>query len=216
MADITSIKNFYSREAGKATEAVLEGRLTGFLEEAGGNFILIGYPPEFLKAHKPLLIVSPQGVGTAHFAVPSLLADMGCLPFSQNSVEYILVLHGGFVPYEVGRVLAPNGKAVFIVPNRGSPWRVGRNPFALERAYSAFGVRRALAGSGLSLVGHRHVLLHPPFSHRYARGVFPVVEKYMRPLAPFWAGAHVVFTVKKQLQPVKKASRKRKISVQPV
>lgn len=105
----------------------------------------------------------------------ALVVDDARLPLRDNLRQQILVMHAlelsadplGLLS-EVTRVLAPGGRALFIVPNRAGFWaRNDATPFGAGRPFSSRQLKQGLRAAGLTPLSTRRALFVSP---RYYQG----------------------------------------------
>ncbi len=79
---------------------------------------------------------------------------------------------------EIWRVLAPGGKAIFLVPNRAGIWaRRDATPFGYGSPYSAGQLDKTLAGNKFTAERRGAALYMPPSHRRFWLGVAPAIER---------------------------------------
>ena len=152
---------FYARPLGGVVRRLLSHRIRARWRRVDGLTIMgLGFATPYLgmfrgeaTRHAALMpaaqgaLIWPPGRQTL-----SVLVDNDRLPLPDNSVDRILVVHGlEFADHistylrELWRVLAPEGRLLIIVPNRGGLWaRTDRSPFGHGRPYSRSQIERLL------------------------------------------------------------------------
>jgi SAM-dependent methyltransferase len=171
--DVVDLREFYASRLGQATRRIIVHRLRGRLHGLRGSQILgLGYATPYLDmfGDKPVsaMAMMPARQGVTHWPATggsrSVLVDEACLPLADASIDFALVVHGleltDQLPdmlRELWRVLAPQGRAMFIVPNRRGLWaRFDTTPFGHGRPFSRSQLTTCCAmRSFLHRAGHR-------------------------------------------------------------
>ncbi|WP_075261555.1 class I SAM-dependent methyltransferase [Candidatus Odyssella acanthamoebae] len=151
--DISDLLKFYASSLGME----VQNRLTNSITELWPSvkcdtFICHGFPFPFLndmvlKVERMAVFMSPH-IGVMNWPLKgkniTALAEEGDLPLGDDSVDRLLLLHSlefcqnprSFLR-EIWRVLAPEGRAIVMVPNRRSLWsRLDHTPFGHGNPYS--------------------------------------------------------------------------------
>ncbi|MEM1422273.1 MAG: hypothetical protein AAGF51_16870, partial [Pseudomonadota bacterium] len=90
---------------------------------------------------------------------------------------------------EVWRILAPEGRAMFIVPNRGGIWaRADGTPFGHGRPYTRGQLERLLSQAMLSTVGCIWALHLPPVERPLVLKSAVAIERFGARIWPSSAG----------------------------
>lgn len=191
--DVHHLRDFYYRsQLGRAAQKGLRDQLVTRwgpvrgLTIAGYGFAVPLLRPFLAQATRVIgLMPAPQGVmhwpadGDNH----SVLVDEARWPLANDSVDRLAMLHGletSDHPLalldEAHRVLAPQGRALIIVPNRSGLWSSrDATPFGFGRPYSRGQIERLLEECGFVPTGHSAALFFPPsgrrFWLRWARGL---------------------------------------------
>jgi hypothetical protein len=101
---------------------------------------------------------------------------------------------------ECWRVLAPQGRAVFIVPNRAGMWsRSDATPFGFGRPYSLGQLEQQLRDVGLIPSKTLSTLYQPPSSRKVWRRFARPMERAGRHIPVFAAGGVLMVEVTKQV-----------------
>lgn len=191
--DVTQLRDFYYRsQLGRAAQkgvrdAVVSrwGPCRG-LTVAGYGFAVPLLRPFLDHAQRVIgLMPGPQGAmpwppeGPNH----SVLCDEARWPLANDSVDRLVLMHGlenSDHPLalldEAHRVLAPQGRALLVVPNRSGFWaRRDATPFGAGRPWSRGQIASLLAEAGFVESGHGAALFFPPSSAAFwlkaARGM---------------------------------------------
>ena len=79
---------------------------------------------------------------------------------------------------EIWRVLAPGGKAIFLVPNRAGIWaRRDATPFGYGRPYSIGQLEKTLSGNKFTAERHTAALYMPPSHRKFWLKAAPAIER---------------------------------------
>jgi SAM-dependent methyltransferase len=123
------------------------------------------------------LMPGPQGVMPWPAGMPnvSVLCEDALWPLQTGQADKLVLLHGLETSEnptklldECQRVLAPGGRALFIVPNRGGLWaRNDRTPFGFGRPYSLSQLESQLKHHGFVPERHVAALFQPPSERRF-------------------------------------------------
>lgn len=215
--DVHDIREFYYRSPlGRAAQKVVRDELLRLWPDpkgqtvAGFGFAVPLLRPFLADARRVIgLMPGPQGVMPWPADAPnrSVLCEDTLWPLANGSVDKLVLLHGletSDHPLalldECWRVLAPNGRAVFIVPNRAGMWsRSDATPFGFGRPYSLGQLEKQLRETGLIPVKTLSTLYQPPSSRKIWRrfaGTFESVGKHIPVLA---AGGVLMVEATKQV-----------------
>jgi SAM-dependent methyltransferase len=105
--------------------------------------------------------------------VPSGFADRLIVAHGLESCERPAALFE-----EIWRVLAPGGKAIFVVPNRAGIWaRRDATPFGYGSPYSIGQLEKTLAENKFTAERRAAALYLPPSHRRFWLGVAPAIER---------------------------------------
>ena len=193
--DVLYLRDFYYRQAlGKAVQKALNQQV-GQLWPSAKRETVLGYGfavpllrPFLAEAHRVIAFMpAEQGVMPWPVRMPnvSVLCDEIRWPIETGSVNKLLVLHGldasehpGAVLEEAYRVLADNGRAIFIVPNRTSLWaRNEGTPFSYTRPYTASQLDRRLMQHGFNCLRYASALYQPPWRKKFWLKAGPFIER---------------------------------------
>lgn len=215
--DVRSLRNFYYRSAlGRAAQTAIRDQVTTLWPSAAGETV-VGYGfavpmlRPFLADAERVIALMPGPQGVMHWPVGepnvSVLCEETLWPLPDQSAEKLLILHGldtsehpAALLEECYRVLAPEGHALFIVPNRLSAWaRREGTPFSFSRPFTPPQIEARLAYHGLRTVRHVTALYQPPRRTRFWLKAGPLIERAGRAV-PAWRGGGVLMVeVKKQI-----------------
>ena len=193
--DVVELRRFYtSTQLGRLAQREIRERLRALWPNVKGQSLVgFGYAAPFLRpfleeATRTLcLMPAQQGVCAWPGEGPnvSALVEETLWPLPGGFADRMVIAHGletcerpAALLDEIWRVLAPGGKAVFIVPNRAGMWsRREGNPFSVGRPYSIGQLDDALASSKFTSVRHAAALYHPPSHARFWLRSAPAIER---------------------------------------
>lgn len=215
--DVQELRDFYYRSPlGRAAQKVVQRELGVFWPSVKGETV-VGYGfavpllrPYLGQARRVIgLMPGPQGVMPWPGDGPnvSVLCEEHLWPLGQGMADKLVVLHGLEAtdnPYvlldECWRVLAPGGRAVFIVPNRAGLWsRSDATPFGFGRPYSLGQLEKQLRDVGLIPERTLSTLYQMPSSRKIWRRLAGTLESTGRHLPVFAAGGVLMVEVTKQV-----------------
>ena len=219
--DVNDLDAFYASPLGEVSRRLIGRVLRARWENCTGLSMLgYGYCGPYLdrfrdEAQRTLaLMPAAQGV-IALAARPARSLRRWCvgemLPLPDACVDRALVAHGletaehpGAVLEEICRVLAPEGRAILIVPSRRGVWaRVDGTPFGQGQPFSKVAVARPVREtrcSRRSIWGE--ALYTPPFRSRFFVNSAPAIERVGSAIGLPFAGVHVVEAIKQVYRPV--------------
>ncbi len=155
----------------------------------------------------------------------SALVALDMLPLPDASIDRVLVVHGletadhpGAVLEEVGRVLAPGGRAMFVAPSRRGVWaRVDGNPFGQGQPYSKTQLRDLMREAEFSPIFWGEALYAPPFRRRFFLNSAPAIERLGAAIGIPFAGVHIVEATKQLYRPVgvRRVARREPVALPP-
>ncbi|MEM9431572.1 MAG: methyltransferase domain-containing protein, partial [Pseudomonadota bacterium] len=152
--DVVDLRSFYySTKLGRMAQSLLQSALRRLWPDTRGMVVAgFGFAAPFLRpflkdAERVLcLMPGQQGVMPWPAGEPnrSTLVEETSWPLAAGTVDRLIVAHGletcalaDELLDEIHRVLAPDGRVVFIVPNRAGIWaRRDATPFGYGRPYS--------------------------------------------------------------------------------
>lgn len=213
--DVVELRRFYwNTPLGRHVRRIVQERLTRIWPDVRGmNLVGFGFAAPFLgpfrgRAQRTLcLMPAQQGICRWPAEGPNLaaLVEETLWPLPTGFAERIVVAHGletserpAALLEEIWRVLAPGGRAIFIVPNRTGLWaRSEATPFGYGRPYSVGQLERALSASRFAPERHEGILYLPPSRRRFWLRLGPALERAGQRLGPErLAGATVVEATK--------------------
>ncbi|MEM6624869.1 MAG: methyltransferase domain-containing protein [Pseudomonadota bacterium] len=209
--DVVDLRRFYSStQLGRIAQHSLRTRLRALWPNVRGQTVVgFGYAAPLLRpflgeASRTLcLMPAQQGVAAWPAEGPNLstLVEETLWPLPGGFADRLVVAHGletcerpSALLEEIWRVLAPGGKAVFIVPNRAGIWaRRDGTPFSYGRPYSISQLDATLAAHKFTPERHAAALYLPPSHRRFWLRVGPAIEQMgQRISARGFAGAIIV------------------------
>lgn len=212
-----TLRNFYYRSAlGRAAQSAVREKLCSLWPDARGETVVgFGFAVPMLRpylknaARVIALMPGPQGVMHWPVGAPnvSVLCEETLWPVENESVDKLIMLHGfdtsehpAALLEESYRALAPEGRAIFIVPNRISAWaRQDGTPFSFSRPFTPSQIEARLKYHGLEPVRHVTALYQPPKRTKFWRRAGPLLER-LGSAIPAWRGGGVLMVeVKKQV-----------------
>ena len=193
--DVVQLRKFYyAAGLGRVVQRTVQERLRALWPDVRGeNLVGFGFAAPFLRpfleeAGRVLcLMPAQQGVCQWPAEGPNLaaLTEETRWPLPGGFADRIVVAHGletcerpDALLQELWRVLAPGGKAIFLVPNRTGVWaRRDVTPFGYGRPYSVGQLEKTLAGYKLSVDAHHGLLYMPPSHRRFWLKLAPAIER---------------------------------------
>ncbi len=183
--DVHLLRDFYYRtELGRAAQKGVRDQVVALwgpargMTVAGYGFAVPLLRPFLAEATRVIgLMPGPQGVmhWPADGANHSVLVDEARWPLANDSVDRLVLMHGletsdhpAALLDEAHRVLAPQGRALIIVPSRTGFWAMrDATPFGFGRPYSRGQIERLLTECAFVPSGHSSALFFPPSERRY-------------------------------------------------
>jgi SAM-dependent methyltransferase len=225
--DIVDLREFYAGPLGAATRRLVGDHLrTRFKGGRGATVLGLGYALPYLDEWRDeaervfAFMPARQGVARWPHDGPGLaaLVDDTDLPLADASIDLALIAHGLELtePHamlrELWRVMAPQGRVIFIVPNRRGMWaRFDSTPFGHGRPYSRQQLKRMLTDQLFSPVQWGNALFVPPFDWRFLVRSAPAWERVGLRLSPAFAGVLMVEAIK-EVYAMSGARRQRKLA----
>ncbi len=215
--DVLDLRTFYYRtRLGRAAQRAIRDQILAFWPSARGQTVVgFGFAVPLLRPYLPdarrvtALMPGQQGVmpWPAGLANVSVLCGETLWPIETDSVDRLIVLHGletSEQPValldECYRVLAPEGRGLFIVPNRVGLWsRRDATPFGFGRPYSLGQLEVMLSAIGLRPTRHAGALFHPPKDTPFWLKTSTMWEKIGRSVSNRFAGGVLIVEVTKQV-----------------
>jgi SAM-dependent methyltransferase len=192
--DVVDLREFYASPLGQTSRRLIARRLRSRWNNLAGATILgLGYATPYLDVFRQearaVLGFMPAEQGVVHWPAegPSAtaLVDEVELPMLDGSVDFVLVVHGleltdrrSEMLREIWRVLAPQGRALLIVPNRRGMWaRFDSTPFGYGQPFSQLQLAQMLRDAEFSPLGWSQALFVPPLPHGFLVRSAPAWER---------------------------------------
>jgi len=215
--DVLDLRTFYYRtRLGRTAQKAIREQMQELWPDAKGlNCAGFGFAAPllrpYLKEARRVVALMPgqQGVmpWPAGMENVSVLCEETNWPLENDSMDRLVVLHGLETSEdpialldECYRVLAPEGRGLFIVPNRAGLWsRRDQTPFGFGRPYSLGQLEAMLAAIGLRPARHVAALYHPPKETRFWLRTSGFWEKLGGHVSNRFAGGVLIVEVTKQV-----------------
>jgi SAM-dependent methyltransferase len=211
--DVVDLRDFYDTSLGQVSARFIRRRVRELWPDVRGMRVLgVGYATPYLRAFRGeaerVLAVMPASQGVLHWPPegPGLvaLADEAELPFPDNSMDRILLVHAlestehaRAMLREVWRVLAGNGRLLVVAPNRRGIWaRLDRSPFGYGHPYTPSQLARLLRENMFTPTGGAAALYMPPSESRMVLATAAAWERVGGRLFKTFAGVVLVEAAK--------------------
>ncbi len=182
--DVIALKEFYATPLGRVACQAVGRRIRALWPEIKGDSVLgLGFVTPYLSSLAPgaqsVFACMPAAQGVIHWppAVSnlSLLADEAELPFPDNSLNRVIVIHAienseqvRQMMSEIWRVLSPAGRVIAVVPNRRGIWaRSPKSPFAYGQPYTSWQFKQLFSEHSFTPLHSAAALFFPPSARRY-------------------------------------------------
>jgi SAM-dependent methyltransferase len=225
--DVVELREFYTGPLGHATRRLVGHHLrTRFKDVRGATVLGLGYALPYLDGWRDeaerivAFMPARQGVVSWPQQGPkaSALVDDTDLPLSDASIDVALIVHEleltephGMLR-ELWRVLAPQGRAIFVVPNRRGMWaRFDSTPFGHGRPYSRQQLNHMLTDQLFSPTRWANALFVPPFDWSFLVRSATAWERVGLRVSPGFAGVLMVEATK-EVYAISGAKRQRKFA----
>ncbi|MBP7000385.1 class I SAM-dependent methyltransferase [Amaricoccus sp.] len=215
--DVLDLRAFYYRtKLGRTTQRALQDALRGLWPETRAMTVVgFGFAAPmlrpFLADARRVVALMPAQQGVMHWPVGgpnvSALVEETRWPIETGSVDRLIVAHGletcerpDALLAEIWRVLAPQGQAAFIVPNRSGLWaRREGTPFGFGRPYTFGQVEAILDRHGLAAGRHAAALYAPPSHRRFWLQTAHLWERLGRRFDPHLVAGALLVEATKQV-----------------
>lgn len=215
--DVLDLRTFYyrTRLGRTAQRALREQMATLWPDVAGMNVAGFGFAAPLLRPYlgqaRRVITLMPGQQGVMPWPGggenTSVLCEETNWPIEQDSLDRLIVLHGLETSEdpialldECYRVLAPEGRAMFIVPNRAGLWaRRDQTPFGFGKPYTLGQLSGMLGAIGLKPQRHAGALFHPPTEKRFWLRTSAFWEKLGGRVSNRFAGGVLIVEVTKQV-----------------
>jgi len=193
--DVVELRSFYyTTELGRMVQRVVRDRIRAMWPDIHGqNLVGFGFAAPYLRpfmaeaARTLCLMPAQQGVCPWPSEGPNAtaLVEETLWPVPSGFADRLIVAHGlescerpAALLEEIWRVLAPGGKAIFLVPNRAGIWaRRDATPFGHGVPYSFGQLKKALAENKFTAERSAAALYMPPSHQRFWLGMAPAIER---------------------------------------
>ena len=215
--DVQDLKNFYYRtQLGRGAQRAIREQVSGLWPDVKDQCVVgFGFAAPllrpFLTDARRVVALMPGQQGV--MAWPRGMKNVSVLcketlwPIETGCADKLILLHGletseqpAALLEECWRVLAPGGRALFIVPNRVGMWsRRDRTPFGFGRPYSTSQLEALLRQ--YDFVPERHVaaLFQPPSERKFWRRTARFWEKLGSKVSSGIAGGVLIVEASKEV-----------------
>jgi len=223
--DARELDEFYETPMGQVARRMILRRLRLLWPSTEGRRVLgFGFTVPYLRSFHTeservvALMPAQQGVvGWPDHKPLTALGEEDALPFPDAMFDRILVVHGlegadaiRPVMRQLWRVLAPEGRIVFVAPNRTSLWaQTERSPFGHGRPFHRGELDRLLRASMFEPTRWDCALYGPPLNGRRIVRTGMGWERIGRRLWPALGGVHLVEAAKSIYAPVPVLKKKK-------
>jgi SAM-dependent methyltransferase len=212
-SDVIDLRDFYQTGLGRVARRMIRRTIRGMWPDLHGmRLVGIGYATPFLSAisadTERTVSLMPASQGVLGWSPDGrnlvALADENELPFSDYSIDRVLVVHaletseaaGAFLK-EIWRVLAGGGRLLIVVPNRRGIWaRLDRTPFGSGQPYTMSQLSRLLRDELFTPVATAAALFVPPSRHRMTLRSAAAWERLGKRWFPTFAGVVLIEAAK--------------------
>lgn len=193
--DVLELRGFYyTTRLGRLVQRAVRQQLRALWPDIHGmNLVGFGFAIPFLRPFMEetarTLCLMPSQQGVCQWPIDgdnvTALVEETLWPLPSGFADRIIVAHGlescekpAALLEEIWRVLAPGGKAVFLVPNRAGLWaRSDATPFGYGRPYTTGQLERTLNENRFTAEQHAGALYMPPSHRRFWLRVGPGMER---------------------------------------
>jgi SAM-dependent methyltransferase len=193
--DVVELRSFYyTTQLGRMVQRMVRARLRDMWPDIHGmNLVGFGFAAPFLRpfmeeaTRTMCLMPAQQGVCPWPPEEPNVtaLVEETLWPVPTGFIDRLIVAHGlescerpAALFEEIWRVLAPGGKAIFLVPNRAGIWaRRDVTPFGYGRPYSVGQLEKTLSDNKFAAERHTAALYPPPSHRKFWMKVAPAIER---------------------------------------
>jgi SAM-dependent methyltransferase len=224
--DVVDLRHFYAGQLGVVTRRILNRAIADLWPSAAGERVLgVGYPTPYLGLFREdsercvAFMPAQQGVLKWPTARPTLsvLVEEHDWPAVEGMFERVILIHALEMSHdpaalfrEVWRVLAPGGKLLAVVPNRGGLWaRFDITPFGHGRPYSRSQIAYLLREASFTPTAWSEALYTPPITKPWLLRYSGAFERAGARLSAPFAGVHLVTATKQVYRAVPQRKERR-------
>lgn len=217
--DVVSLRQFYATKFGETARRMTMNAILQLWPDLKGDSLLgIGYTSPYLEYYMtqggPVMVCMPAYQGAAYWPAGSAnrvcIIDESALPFQENSVNRVLMVHSvenseqiSLMMSEIWRVLTPGGRVLMVVPNRLGLWsHFSNNPFGSGRPFSMTQMRELMSEHDFSVVRSDTALFMLPMASTALCNMARWFEQSGRWLCPILGGLLLVEAEKQVYAPV--------------
>ncbi|WP_084619110.1 class I SAM-dependent methyltransferase [Thalassobaculum salexigens] len=192
--DAVDLRDFYDSPLGHLARRMIRRQVRGLWSDLRGQSLLgLGFATPYLRPFRGeaerVLSFMPAQQGVLHWPPEgpnlSALVDEGELPLEDASVDRIIVVHAlegteqrAAMMSELWRVLAANGRILFVVPNRRGLWaRFDHTPFGHGQPYTVGQLSRMLRDSRFTPTRTVNSVYTPPYVSGLLIRSAPAIER---------------------------------------
>lgn len=216
--DVQDLRSFYYRtQLGRAAQRSIRDQVVEYWPDSRGQTVVgFGFAVPLLRPFLAesrrviALMPGPQGVMAWPQGMTnvSVLCEETLWPIETGSVDRLVLLHGletsenpSAVLDEAWRVLAPNGRALFVVPNRSGLWaRRDITPFGFGRPYTSTQLEAQLRRHEFLPERHGAALFQPPSEKRFWLKTAAMWEGVGKTVSSSLAGGVLLVEASKQVE----------------
>jgi SAM-dependent methyltransferase len=192
--DVVDLRDFYASSLGHIVQKDIKNSIQKIWPPCKNQIILgVGYTPPFLNNFDSVnntiysFMPAQQGVLGWPSCQPTMsaLVSEGFFPLSDQSIDRILCIHmleNCHDPHtflqEAWRILKPEGRILFVVPNRRGLWAcVDNNPFGYGQPYTMTQLTTLLRAHLFTPLFQYRGLYAPPTSSKFFSLMRPLLER---------------------------------------
>lgn len=224
--DVQDLRKFYYKTGlGRVAQRAIREKIIDMWPPKKGEIVAgFGFSVPLLRPylgtarHVIGLMPGPQGVAHWPAGEPnvSVLCEETLWPLPTGQVDKLIVMHGletsetpAAVLDECWRVLAPGGRAIFIVPNRAGLWSSrDATPFGFGRPYTLAQLETQLSRHSFAPESHHAALFALPSQRKFWLKSAAAFEKVGQKISRYYAGGVLLVEASKQVYaPRKKGLR---------
>jgi len=217
-ADVVDLRDFYETSLGQMAGRVIRHRVRELWPDLRGLRALgLGYATPYLRGFRAeaerVIAVMPASQGVIHWPADGAnavaLADEADLPFPDNSIDRVLLVHAvesteqlRSMLREVWRILPGSGRVIVVVPNRRGIWaRLERTPFGHGHPFTHSQMSRVLRDNMFLPLQSSAALFVPPTASRMTLAAAPAWERIGKSWFQTFAGVLLIEAAKEMYAP---------------